>query len=288
MPRPVPDQYLLLCLRLGTFLCFLGWAWAHLYWEGPYHILVWNDQTFALARSLGISWETYVGTEPGGGIIQKWLSRVGWLYVLCAIVSLTVRKGRWVQLSIVIFGSGLLLLMAWAKYVGAQRQLPMLVEHGGQFLMPILLVLALQLGARHRATVIVALIAFVATFAGHGAYALGLWPTPPTFFGMTTVILDVEFDTARRILQVAGILDFLICVGIFIPALRVPSAIYGAAWGLLTALARPVAGMSSDLIYWGADQFLHEAVLRAPHVLIPIYLALLWGFRQKRKQPLPF
>ena len=34
--------------------------------------------------------------------------------------------------------------------------------------------------------------------------------------------------------------------------------------------------MSLSLNYWGADQFLHEAVLRAPHFLIPLYLFLLW------------
>ena len=48
-----------------------------------------------------------------------------------------------------------------------------------------------------------------------------------------------------------------------------------------TALARPVAGMSLSLNYWGADQFLHEAVLRAPHFLIPLYLFFLWCSRSR-------
>jgi hypothetical protein len=93
---------------------------------------------------------------------------------------------------------------------------------------------------------------------------------------MTSVILDVEYDTANAMLHTAGVLDFLVCVGIFVPQLRRPSALYAAAWGFLTAIARPVAGMSLSLNYWGADQFVHEAVLRAPHVFIPLFLFFLW------------
>ena len=176
-----------------------------------------------------------------------------------------------------IVGSGLLTVLSYAKYVASQRQLPMLVEHGGQILMPILLVLALTFGARHRGTIITAMVAVLMTFAGHGSYALGLWPTPATFYAMISVCLHVEYETAKTILRVAGFLDFLVCVGILIPLIRRPAVLYAAIWGLLTAIARPVAGMSWGLYYWGADQFLHEAVLRAPHFLIPLYLLALWS-----------
>ena len=115
------------------------------------------------------------------------------------------------------------------------------------------------------------------TFVGHGLYALGYhWPTPANFYGMTSVIFQVEHDTARTFLRVAGILDFLVCIGIFIPLLRRSCALYAAAWGFLTALARPVAGMSMSLNYWGADQFLHEVGRRAPHFRIPLYFFFLW------------
>ena len=200
---------------------------------------------------------------------------MGWPYLVCTALTLTVRRGSWVQMMGLLIGSGLLGLLAYAKYVGAQRQLPMLIEYGGQVLSPVLLVLALALGVRHRATVITAMVAFVATFAGHGLFAAGVWPTPSTFYGMTVKILGVEYDAAMAFLRIAGILDFVVCVGIFIPYARLPCALYAAAWGLLTALARPMAGMSTSLNYWGADQYVHEAVLRAPHFFIPVYLFLL-------------
>lgn len=277
MNRSVPDRLLLLALRLGAFLCFLGWTWVHFYWQGPYSVLLWQDSTFALAERFGISWEEFVGTGANDGVVQRWIGHVGWLYLACCVLSLTVRKGSKWQMIALAGGSGLLATMAYAKFVSAQRQLPMLVEHGGQVLMPLLLVIALRFGVRHRATITLAMVATILTFAGHGAYALGwYWPTPANFFGMTRVILGFEQDVARVFLLVAGILDFVICLGIFLPSIRLYCVAWAAIWGFLTALARPVAGMSLDLNYWGSDQFLHEAILRAPHFLIPLYLFLLW------------
>lgn len=271
------DSILLLILRFGGFFCFAGWAWIHLYWEGPYGILFWQDETYAFAGRWGISWDDFVGTGANDGLVQVWNSRIGWLYLACSVLTLTARRKSRVQMAGLIGGSGLLVIMSFAKYLGAQRQLPMFVEHGGQMLMPVILVLALVYGVRHRATVATAMVAVVMVFAGHGAYALGYhWPTPANFFAMTSVILNVESGTVWAFLRVAGILDFIVCVGLFIRPMRQASALYAAVWGLLTALARPMAGMATDLNFWGADQFLHEVAIRAPHFLLPLFLFLVW------------
>ncbi|MDF1752089.1 MAG: hypothetical protein P1U89_04850 [Verrucomicrobiales bacterium] len=271
------DRMLLLILRLGAFGCFAGWTWVHFYWEGPYGALLWNDATFELAERFGFSWEGFVGSGANDGLVQKWISGIGWLYLSGCVFTLLVRENSRVLKGCLIAGSGLLLILAFAKYLSAQRQLPMLIEHGGQILSPVLLVMALSLGIRHRVTVATAIIACVMTFGGHGAYALGLiWPTPANFFGMTTVILHLDYGAAKLFLQVAGILDFVVCGALFIPVLRRPAALYAAIWGLITALARPVAGMSLSLNYWGSDQFLHEVVLRAPHFMIPLFLFFVW------------
>ncbi len=267
---------LIIILRLGAFFCFAGWTWVHFYWEGPYGILVWQDATYVFAERIGIDWEEFVGSGADDGFVQKWVARIGWFYLICAVITVIVRKGSWIQMAALVGGSGLLTILSYAKYVASQRQPPMFIEHGGQILMPILLVTALALGVRHRVTVTTALLALVTTFAGHGCYALGLWPPPATFHAMTSVILDVGYDTANTMLHTAGILDFLVCIGIFLPPMRRMSALYAAAWGFVTAIARPVAGMSLSLNYWGADQFIHEAVLRAPHVFIPLFLFFLW------------
>lgn len=275
----------MLCLRLGAFLCFAGWSWGHLYWEAPYTVLIWHDQTYQLANQLGITWDEFVGTGANDGWVQKWVARIGWLYLGCSIFSITVRKRSWFQMAALLGGSGLLTLLSYAKYVASQRQLPMFIEHGGQILVPVVLVLAVAKGIRHRSTVTTAIVAVIATFAGHGSYALGLWPTPPLFFAMTSLILGVEYEAARTILLIAGMLDFVVCIGILVPGVRCPCALYAAGWGLLTAIARPWAGMSWSLNYWGADQYLHEAILRAPHFLLPLYLVFVWWQPSPSPQP---
>lgn len=270
------DTLLIGILRWSAGLCLAGWAWVQLYWEGPYGILLWNAETFAWAESWGMEWDVFVGTGANDGLVQRWLGVVGWCFVLCAGVTLTARRESKLQLAVLGGGTGLLAVLAYAKYLAAQNQIPMLVEHGAQMLSPALLVMALTLGVRHRATVAVAIIALMATFAGHGYYAMGWLPTPGNFHAMTSLVLGVEYETANQFLRVAGALDFVVCIGILIPAVRKLSALYATFWGLLTALARPVAGMSWDLNYWGADQFVHEGVLRAPHFLLPLFLFLLW------------
>lgn len=270
------DRILLFVIRLGACLCFAGWTWVHFYWEGPYGVLLWQDFTFELASRYGIDWDEFVGSGADDGFVQKWLARVAWLYLLCTVLTLTAGKRSWIQMMALLGGSGLLVVLSYAKYVAVQRQPPMFVEHGGQILIPVLLVLALAQGVRHRLTVATAIVAFVMIFVGHGSYALDFWPAPATFHAMTCVILHVEYETAQILLRIFGVLDFLVCVGIFIPLLRRTCALYAAAWGFLTAIARPVASMSWGLNYWGADQYLHEVVLRAPHILIPLYLFFLW------------
>lgn len=271
------DNILLLCLRLGAFFCFAGWTWVHFYWEGPYGILFWQDATYAIADQFGISWDQYVGSGANDGLVQKWIHWMAWPYLICSILTLTVRKKSRFQMAALIGGSALLVILSYAKYLAALRQLPMFVEHGGQILIPVVLVMALALGIRHKVTVRAAMVALIMTFIGHGFYALGYhWPTPANFYGMTTVIFHCDYEVARIFLRAVGILDLLVCIGIFIPRLRRPCALYAAVWGFLTAFARPVAGMSVSLNYWGADQYIHEVLLRAPHFMIPLYLFILW------------
>ncbi|MEM9157509.1 MAG: hypothetical protein AAGB46_00565 [Verrucomicrobiota bacterium] len=271
------DKLLILLFRLGAFFCFAGWTWTHLYWEGPYGILLWQDSTYDFAQSFGFDWDAFVGSGSNDGIIQKSISLIGWLYLACAVLCLSVRKDSRYQKIALVGGFGLFASLFYAQYAAAQRQLPMLVEHGGQMLSPLLLIMALTYGPRHRITLATALVGFIATFAGHGAYAVNLWPTPSSFYGMTSNILSVDHSAAKSLLLVFGIFDFIVCIGIFTPAIRKYCAFYGFAWGLLTAIARPVAGMSVSLNYWGADLFLHEAILRSPHFIIPLCLYLIWN-----------
>lgn len=280
MPDPKTDSLLMWTLRLAVGLCLLGWAWDHLYWEGPYGILLWREETFSWAAARGIDWETFVGTGANDGLVQRWMEWIGWVYLLGGVAAFIVRPKTWIPLILLAVTAVLLVLLAYAKYVSAQGQLPMFIEYGGQMLSPVVLILAVTLGVKHRATIITAVVSVIMTFAGHGCYAIGWWPTPGHFYGMISLTLGVEYETAKVILWSAGVLDFVVCAGLLNPAWRRAAALYAVAWGLLTALARPVAGMGWDLNYWGADQFLHETAVRTPHFLIPLFLYLVWRVDQ--------
>jgi hypothetical protein len=276
-PPDTAERRAVLVLRIGVAMCFAGWAWQHLYWEVPYARALWDEAAFTFLERLGFSFDEQVGDGSGPGVLEQIGRFIGWLYVLLIAAAVTARRDRKVQLIALGLSSALLCLLAWCKYLTAQRHPAMWIEHGGQFLIPTVLILALICGVRSRATIAVAAAAFIMTFVGHGAYALADVP-PGHFLGMIKGVLPVSDSAAHLILRLAGAMDLVICAALLVPMwpVRRAALIYGTVWGLLTALARPVSYMSTDLILWGADQSVHEAVYRAPHVAIPLFLLLAW------------
>ena len=112
---PIEDssnRILIRVLRLSALLCFAGWTWDHLYWEGPYGVLLWHDFTYDLADRLGISWDEFVGTGAGDGWVQRWIAWIGWLYLACTVLTVTVRKRSNWQILALVGGSGLLGMIA--------------------------------------------------------------------------------------------------------------------------------------------------------------------------------
>ncbi|MEM6673820.1 MAG: hypothetical protein AAF726_13330, partial [Planctomycetota bacterium] len=88
-----------LLLRLAAFLCFAGWAWQHLYWEGPYGVIFWREGTYELAARLGIDWDAFVGTGADDGFVQRVVAWMAWPYVVCAALCWTVRRRSWIQMA---------------------------------------------------------------------------------------------------------------------------------------------------------------------------------------------
>ncbi len=270
-------DWLILMLRAGNCACFLGWAWQHFRWSAPYDAVLWNPDLMGwLASALGVDWETYVADVMTDRRILLAVRLAGVVYLAAGAMAVTATRESRFQFLVLGLGGGLFALTALCKFVGAGYALALFVEQAGQVLSPVVLILALRRGPRDRWTMRIALIAFCATFIGHGVYASGLAPTPGHFYGMVSAILGLGEQGADVFLKVAGVLDFLVCVGAFVPAMRTVSLSYAAIWGALTALARPVAGMSLAAPWWGADQFVHEAVFRTPHAALPLFLLLVF------------
>ncbi|MEM6262535.1 MAG: hypothetical protein AAGI38_08515 [Bacteroidota bacterium] len=130
-------------------------------------------------------------------------------------------------------------------------------------------------------------LALTLTFWGHGAYALGIsQPVPGHFLGMVQTVLGLENEQAYQFLALAGTLDFVAGILIWVPTRWVKTALwYMVVWGLLTALARPVSLWIQIVDLESILVGLSEALYRLPHGLVALALVQLSGSPQKDRQP---
>ena len=91
---------------------------------------------------------------------------------------------------------------------------------------------------------------------------------------MTLNILPIDEAQAHIFLRIAGILDFVVAILLFIPKTVKPALWYSVIWGSLTALARVVANFSIEFPMDTFGFWLWETIFRLPHGLIP--LVTLW------------
>jgi len=118
------------------------------------------------------------------------------------------------------------------------------------------------------------------TFTGHGLYAVGFHAVPANFVLMVQSGIGVGEETARSLLLIVGVLDFLAAALLLLPndkAQRVALA-WIIPWALLTTFARVwsyggLVSFGTLLTQWGP-----EVVVRLPHVLMP--LAVWYGVGQ--------
>ena len=262
-------------VRASVVLCFAGWAWQHLRWGAPYRAVLKSSDHFEwLVRLAGGTWADYIGHPTTERAIGLLIQGIGGAYLIVAFATLLVHRRSTVLQAIVLAGSAMLFVLAYCKFLSRFQYWPQWVEYGGQILAPVILVAALTRPVHDRATTRIAQVAVVLTFLGHGLFALGYYPTPGHFTAMVMTIVGVDERTAADLLFVAGALDLFVCVGLFVPGVRIVALGYATVWGFATALARPLAGMSGALPWWGADVHLHEFLYRAPHFILPFFL--LW------------
>ena len=99
-------------------------------------------------------------------------------------------------------------------------------------------------------------------FLGHGVFA---YQAAPHFRLLMMGSLGISEETAATVLPVIGIIDFMIAGLVLVKPIRAV-LLWGAAWGLLTGLARPLSGKE----IW-------DFVERWPNWGIPLALLLVRG-----------
>ncbi|MEM7601057.1 MAG: hypothetical protein AAF357_06535, partial [Verrucomicrobiota bacterium] len=91
-------------------------------------------------------------------------------------------------------------------------------------------------------------------------------------------ILGVSQGAALTILSVAGWLDILFAVGIFIRSVRMISLVYLILWGAATAAARVVAHFDLGASTWALNPWAFETAVRTSHWMLPLLLFLYYRF----------
>lgn len=271
-------------IQIATICVFAGRAYQHLFWDAPYREIFWapNWTGGIISTFTSLSWEEYV-THPSGDVwIQQFVITQGWFYVVCALLAVFARRlPRWTWF-ILLFGALDLVLLAVCYLKDHFYHLGQFLEYSLQFSSPAFLFFLLKNGQPSKSLITVMKIMIVLTFTCHGLYALGYYPRPGTFFTMTENILGIGAEGAIKFLNVAGVLDFIVAIGIFLPWKWARFALgYAVFWGLATSVARLVGNFYWEYPIECFHAWTHEMILRAPHFLVPLYVLTIGEIRNK-------
>ncbi|WP_440879688.1 hypothetical protein [Tenacibaculum sp. C7A-26P2] len=267
------NSTLLRILKISSFLIFLGRCYQHLFWDAPYRSLFWDQNLLEpiVSTVLGISWQAYVTNVYTDDAIQFLTKITGILYGICAIISLTIneRSKTWMS-SILKLGAINLIFLALLLTKEKFYHLIMFFEHSIQFGVPTLLIYFLK--DKNQEKLIIFLKIFILlTFSCHGIYAIDyFYPLPVNFVTMTLNILNLEEEIVKKILLIAGILDFLVAVAVFIPKIAKVALLYASFWGFATAFARIFSGFHYDISLSIIHQYLYLVIYRLPHSIMPL------------------
>lgn len=265
-------------LQAATIAVFLGRAWQHWFFDAPYRTLLWDEDWMKppVEWFTGLSWEEYIISPAVDNSIQQLIVAIGFLYLLGIFAAIGLRRFPRISKVILWIGSASLVLLSALYCKEKFFSLGQFLEYTLQYSTPLFL---LYWWRQRKATprLIFALkLAIALTFICHGLYAVAYYPRPGQFTEMCINILGCSEATAVQFLQVAGVLDFVIGFGLFLPR-RIAKIVvgYAAFWGFATTIARVWSYVDDQFFFESLNRWAFESVLRFPHFLLPIVLYFL-------------
>jgi len=197
------------------------------------------------------------------------------VFFLCmALVSLCLTESSKQLGKLLWVGFLCLFLLALLEFMQRQFYLGLLIEHSLQVCAPAIYYLALYHKQNFSKYTLYIKMIIALTFIGHGMFALGIHPVPGTFVDMLIIVLGVSEALARNLLLVAGSLDFIACIYLFIPRTELYGLGFAVIWGTITACARVLAYFDFDLLAMSSHQWILQTLIRLPHGLIPLAMFL--------------
>jgi len=268
------DNHYIGIVKWACFFIFAGRAWQHLFWDAPYRALLWDQELMQgiILNLTGLTWEEYSSSTKVESVIQFFIRATGWLYTICAILSISLKKSQRIFGKTLLIGAASLFFLAFLNCKEKFFQLGEFMEHGIQIASPILLYSLLFNDGKLSRLILLSKIAIALTFIGHGLYAVNFYPQPGPYADMMINVFKADETSVRSALVYLGYLDFIFSILIFIPKISIFALLYCSIWGLLTALARLVAGFDSHFILSTLNQYAFETVYRLSNFMIPFWL----------------
>lgn len=284
--NPAHNQFILI-IRIACVMLFLGRGWQHFFWDAPFRTILWSEQLLgSLVESVtSMTWQQYATnpmTDKTISIITKFF---GVFYFAMAGICFTLKSEMIKRGRLLILASLCLFVLSFVYYIAKSWRIGMLIEHASQYGLPLVFYVALFKENYLSKYMIFFKTLIAMTFIGHGLFAIGLHPVPGKFVDMIISVFGISEANAILMLKVAGTLDFLAAMSLFIPPFVFYALIFNIFWGITTAFARVVANFDFDLAGMSAHQWILEVVYRLPHGLLPLALFLsLKKIQQKEKQ----
>jgi len=275
-------------LQLAAFTVLLGRAWQHLYWDAPFRAFLWDEKLLSglVEQFSTMDWETYITSMEVDNAIGNSIKVFGVFYLLSAILVLFIHKlPRFFHHFLLLSSFALIslaLLYCKERFFSIGQFFEYTLQFGSPFFLwwwirqenPITILPTF---------ILVLKIAIAFTFTCHGLYAIGYYPVPVQFMEMTMNILGINEELAKTFLTTAGILDFAVAIGIFLPWKWARFfLLYAVLWGFGTTIARVWANFNWGWLDYVLLQWLHESVMRMPHFLIPLAVLVGQSFYQRQ------
>jgi hypothetical protein len=154
--------------------------------------------------------------------------------------------------------------------------LPALLGYSARVGLPVVAaLLAWNILQRPEATVRVLM---ALTFFAHAFWGFG-WPSARSeqFDLLVAGTIGFEGVSAAVFFTVVGVCNLLAAAALFSPRFAIAGLLYMAVWGLVTALAYPLACSNLPDVQGGWLRWVAEFLTRVPHFLLPIVLLLEFG-----------
>lgn len=275
-------------IKICAFTVFLGRAYQLYFFGAPFRAILWDENllTPIVEGLFNYTWFDYATSPRVNSWIDGLAKVCSFIFLGAAIVSLFWDKIKYLKLKRTILRIALLGLLVIGICIVKDRNYEYIIffELFIQFAAPILLILNIRFDKIENRKVINGLkIAIACTFVAHGLFAMGLIYLPGYFIDMTIKILSVNETQATHFLYVAGLLDLVMSVLIFIPKLSKYALLYMMFWGFATAFARFASGFNADFIGMSFHNYTFLVVYRLSHGLLP-FIVLVMEEKLKKKR----